>query len=235
MKIVTRQMVADRLKADGEKGYRNGTSYPGASPNKYCKYFGFGTTFSCAFGVSWAFATAALPLPSMESGINHGYFNCVEGMKYCRDHDALKHSWEGEVADFIFVNTGSGSQPGHTELIYAVVGSGRDRKIYTAGADSGPSNVNGYKGQGGTHLHVWDVPEGVGNESIMGAGDAGKLVNFGGVAKPKPKRKVRHYHPVQKDHHGKVTVVPSELRPHQRTLWHKLLVAVAKHEGKVKK
>lgn len=199
-------------------GWGNGSSYPGKSPNPACQHFHVGTTYSCAYGVSYAFDEIGPRLVSMQPGMSTGYAYCPSGLDKARALHAVIDSWETKPADIIFVNTGSGAQPGHTEMVV----SWHDGVLTTFGWDSGPSNVDRYTGQGGCHLHHWTCPKGVGNADIIAAADASKLVvSTGSAVKTTPtvtpaahKKAAKHGPkgtPLNKDTTSKVVTVTTRL------------------------
>lgn len=205
-------------------GWGNGSGYPGKSPNPACRYMGIGTTYSCACGVSMNFGHAGFPLISMQAGYKHGYTYCPSGLSAARAHHAVIRSWNAQPADILFINTGGGAQPGHTEMVVRVWGSGSGRMVRSLGWDSGPSNVTGGggAGQGGVHLHDWRCPEGSGNSAIMGVGDAAKLspglAKLAGHPAPHPHPGVHHHpshpprQPLTKNEVSQVTSTVHQLR-----------------------
>ena len=66
----------------------------------------------------------------------------------------------------------------HTELVTAW----HDGTLYTIGGNSGPSNVDGYRGQGGVHRHAWTAPAGQGNPEVLMVVNTAKAVTFGSPA-----------------------------------------------------
>jgi peptidoglycan hydrolase-like protein with peptidoglycan-binding domain len=161
-------------------GWGDGSGYPGKSPNPACEALGRPLEYSCADGVTYSFFVVGLPLVSMTSGLKTGYAYCPYGLATAHDRHAVINSWQTRPADILFVQTGSGAQPGHTEMVV-----NRDGEwVESIGWDSGPSNVDHHTGQGGVHLHKWFCPKGQGNASIMAAADASKLVSrpFGSAA-----------------------------------------------------
>ena len=54
--------------------------------------------------------------------------------------------------------------------------------LFTIGGNSGPSNVDGFSGQGGVHRHRWNAPAGQGNDQVLVVVDTSKVVIFGGPA-----------------------------------------------------
>jgi hypothetical protein len=66
----------------------------------------------------------------------------------------------------------------HTEIVTGYQGGA----LFTIGGNSGPSNVDGFGGQGGVHRHRWNAPAGQGNDQILVVVDTSKVVTFGGPA-----------------------------------------------------
>lgn len=153
-------------------GLYNGTGYPGHCPNEACQYLGRPCEFSCADGYSFAVKHQGFALPSMQPGLATGFASCYYGFKATKAKKALITSTEARPGDAIFIDTGNGSQPGHVEMVYKRAGN----NLYSFGWDSGPSNVDDFKGQGGCHKHVW--PDKGGNARIMGALDLSKVVDL---------------------------------------------------------
>lgn len=164
-------------------GWGDGHGYPGKCPNPADTYLGRPCEYSCADGVSFACKHQGYPLPKMQTGLSNGFAYCPSGLAYAREHGATIPSWKAQPADFVFIDTGSGAQPGHVEMVYRRDGDA----LYTFGWDSGPSNVDHFTGQGGCHKHVWHDPEGVGNNAIIAAVDLGKLVHLPSDPRPTPK------------------------------------------------
>ena len=205
-------------------GWGDGSGYPGKSPNPACRYVGHATEYSCADGVTATFGKAGFPLVPMQPGMAEGYAYCPDALAYGRRHKAVIDSWTAKVGDIILVDTGGGAQPGHTEVIYHVAGNGSDRKIFTVGWDSGPSNVDSYRGQGGVHRHVWSDPVGQGNPAIMAVLDADKVIDWAKVNQPAhnkhaAKRKKLRPAPIQKTPQGNLVTPPAA--PEQSPPWFK--------------
>jgi hypothetical protein len=156
-------------------GWGDGHGYPGKCPNPADTYLGRPCEYSCADGVSFACKHQGYALPVMQQGLSNGFAYCPAGLASARQHNALIPSWTAQPADFVFVNTGSGAQPGHVEMVIDREGD----TLYTFGWDSGPSNVDHFRGQGGCHKHAWYDPHGVGNNAIMATVDLSKLVRLG--------------------------------------------------------
>lgn len=189
-------------------GWGNGSGYPGKANNPACKYVGHGLEYSCADGVTMNFGKSGFPLVSMQPGMSEGYAYCPDALIYGQRHHAIINSWEARPADIILVHTGShGAQPGHTETVYKVEGAW----VFTVGWDSGPSNVDGYTGQGGVHLHKWYCPKGIGNNNIIAVLDADKCINWDAVTRKTDHRKRIKPAPLQKNTANKVKVLTDRL------------------------
>ena len=155
-----------------DNGYNDGAGYGAAS--KYSADMHHGAEYDCADGVSWWFRHAGLPLPVMQPGDRDGFSYCPDAWTYARQHGATCWSWQAQPADFaLFDWTGDGVAD-HVELVE----SWSAGVLHTIGADSGPSNVDHYRGQGGTHRHTWSAPSGAGNKLILGIVNTAKLVHF---------------------------------------------------------
>jgi Putative peptidoglycan binding domain len=180
-------------------GLYNGSGYPGHCPNEACQYLGRPCEFSCADGYTFVCKHQGYALPSMQPGLATGFASCYYGFKAAKAKKALIPSWEGKPGDAWFVNTGNGSQPGHVEMIYDRVGT----EVHTFGWDSGPSNVDGFTGQGGCHKHVWSDPKGQGNARVMGALDLSKVVDLS--------KKGKEFKPAKKNSGNHLLMVKSPL------------------------
>lgn len=226
-------------------GWGNGSGYPGKSPNPILKKLGRPLEFCCADSCSFWYAyittkrwstrglKKGLPLPAMQPGIAHGFAYVPDGLNYAKTHKATRHSWQAEPADFLCINTGQGSQPGHIEMVTKVVGKGEGIIVYSIAGDSGPSNIDDYRGQGGVHEHEWSCPEGKGNDSIMAVIDPSKLpgVVFGKPGTKPPKKAPT---PTQKAPTGKVTKTELHITAKDRTLLNKIAALLAKLTGGTK-
>ena len=160
-------------------GLNNGTGYPGPY-NVFEQELGRPAEFWCGDFVSAIFAMLNLPLPVMEAGMSSGFAFVPAGWQYAQDRGATMPSWDAQVADLAIFNN-AGIELAHVELVTAFDGI----NLYTIGGDSGPSNVDGYQGQGGVHRHSsWIQPGGVGNPGIVGVISTGRLVTF---TEPVPK------------------------------------------------
>jgi hypothetical protein len=174
--VTTRATIA--AKALTYNGVNDGTGYPGPY-NVFEQELGRPTEYWCGDFVSAVFKMCGLPLPVMQAGMETGFASVPMGWEYAQSQGATASSWEAEVADLV-VFSNDGVELAHVELAYAIDGT----NLYTIGGDSGPSNIDGYTGQGGVHRHVDSVPPGVGNSSIAGVIRTGLLVGF--VIPPAP-------------------------------------------------
>jgi len=190
-------------------GWGNGSGYPGKRGNPAGKYCGLGDTYSCAMGNTTTYGKAGFPMVSMQPGMREGYAYCPDAYAWGRKHRAIINSWDAHVGDLILVNTGGGAQPGHTECIYHVEDRGTHVELFTIGWDSGPSNVDGFRGQGGVHKHVWNSVIGKGNPSIMAVLDADKCVDWSKVDKPE--------HAKRRAKRKKLTPAPQQKTPDSKT------------------
>lgn len=177
-------------------GWGDGHGYPGLCPNPADTYLGRPCEYSCADGVSFACKHQGYPIPPMQTGLSNGFAYCPSGLAYAKAHSALIPSWKAQPGDFIFINTGSGAQPGHVEMVV-----NRDEAaevLYSFGWDSGPSNVDHFTGQGGCHKHSWHDPVGIGNNAIITAVDLSKLVHLPAdpIPTPKPAPTPTYPHPL---------------------------------------
>lgn len=164
-------------------GWGDGSGYPGRCPNPADTYLGRPCEYSCADGYTFACKHQGYRLPVMQAGLATGFAYCPSGLDYARKHGAIRSSWTAEPADAVFIHTGSGAQPGHVEMVE----KWEDGVLHTFGWDSGPSNVDHFRGQGGCHRHVWSAPRGVGNSAIMAVMDLSKIVHLPTAPAPTPR------------------------------------------------
>lgn len=180
--MVTREDIVSGALPDN--GLYNGVGYPGPS-NKFDKWLGRPNEYSCDDGVTYWFANQGLPLPLMQTymeGKQTGSAYVPSFLAYARAHGAVITLQEAKPADvIIFVD--SGGKVFHIELVTSNDGS----TLYSIGADSGPSNVDGFTGEGGVHRHHIAT-----NSGGVLAVDTSKFVKFG--ADPVPV-KVNHGKP----------------------------------------
>lgn len=175
----TRQQIVQNALKDN--GLYDGVGYPGPS-NKFDQWLGRPNEYSCADGVTYWFAVEGLPLPLMQQGMQGkqtGSSYCPFIVNYGRAHGAAIHSWQAQPADLVLFDWNGDGKADHIEL---AVGWAATGVLRTIGADSGPSNVDGHRGQGGVHLHDWHCPTNVGNSEILLVVNAAKLVTFSAPA-----------------------------------------------------
>lgn len=165
-----------------EDGYHDNLGYD--EVNKYAEYFGisFGIAY-CDIFVAWAFAQAGLPLPDMHGigvPLSSGAQYCPDSWNYAVNHGATRNSWEAQPGDQVIFNWNGDSAPlggeSHTEIVTSYDAS--TGWLFTVGGNSGPSNVDGFRGTGGVHRHAWFCPAETGNSLIQGVIDTSKLVTF---------------------------------------------------------
>lgn len=164
-------------------GDYNGDGYD--CSNRFSADLGHPREAWCADFVSDVDRLAGYPLPVMQDGCHTGFAGVEVGYEYGVHHGARINSWESEPGDIVCFNWNSGGW--HTERVVWW----KDGVLRTIGGNSGASNVDGFKGTGGVHLHDWAVPHGEGMGEIKGVLNLGKLVDLGALhapvpAKPKP-------------------------------------------------
>lgn len=154
-------------------GACNGQGYDGQNP--------FSSDISrpaeawCGDYVTDMFKRALLPLPPMQPGCRTGFAYCPAAVSYAQAHNAVGNSWQAEPGDIALFDWDGDGSADHTELVTGW----RDGALYTIGGNSGPSNLDAYRGDGGVHRHYWPAPAGTGNSEILLVVDAAALVTFG--------------------------------------------------------
>lgn len=168
MPTVTRaDVVAEAMKFDGRD---NGHGYDCSNP--FSADLGHPKEAWCGDYVTDMFKRVGAPLVPMQSGCSTGYAGCPEGWEFAKAHKATKHSWEALPADPVIFHWPGGDVEGdHTGLVVYW----RDGVLRVISGNSGPSNVNSFKGVGGVHLSDWACPAGKGNSEILGVIDAAKV------------------------------------------------------------
>lgn len=172
--MTTRAIIVANALA--QNGLGDGEGYPGRS-NPADPFLGRPNEFWCADWFTYHYARAGLPLPLMQQGMGGkqtGFAYCPAGEVYSKAHGAWIPSWEGLPADGVLFDWNGDGVADHIEMLWKRQGS----LLYTIGGDSGPSNVDHFRGPGGVHTHVWDDPVGTGNHLILGVIACGKLVRF---------------------------------------------------------
>jgi hypothetical protein len=201
-------------------GWGDGSGYPGKANNPACRYVHHGLEYSCCDGYTASAGHAGLPLlGGMQPGMAEGAAYVPDLYEFGKRRGGIRHSWECEVGDAWLVNTGAGAQPGHIECVYDIVGiDANTLDVYTVGWDSGPSNVDHYRGQGGVHRHVWRVVKGQGNPACYATVNADVLVDFARVTDTPRKRRHRSPKPphVVKTHESRVSETPTPTPDPQR-------------------
>lgn len=193
-------------------GWGDGSGYPGKRNNPACKYVGHGLEYSCADGATATYGHAGYPmLGGIQPGMAEGAAYVPDFYAFARKHKGgIRKSWNAQVGDLWLVDTGSGAQPGHVEVVYKVTDHGEFVMVYTVGWDSGPSNVDAqYDGQGGVHRHVWQTKPKAGNPACYAVVNADVLIDWSRRgAKPAKKPKPA---PLSKTTTGQVTTLTHKL------------------------
>jgi hypothetical protein len=160
----------------GFNGTGNGQGYDRANP--------FSADLSrpmeawCGDFVTDIYKRAQIPLPSMQPGCGTGFAYCPDAVEYGRKHDATRNSWQAEPGDIVLFDFQGDGIADHTEIVTSY----QDGVLFTIGGNSGPSNIDGFGGQGGVHRHRWPAPSGQGNDQVLVVIDTSKVVSFGGPA-----------------------------------------------------
>ena len=145
-------------------------------PNPFSHDLNRATEAWCGDFVTDIYKRAQIPLPPMQPGCRTGFAYCPDAVHYGRKHHATRHSWQSEPGDIVFfVKRGIVH---HTAIVTAYHGG----ELLTISGNSGPSNVDGYRGLGGVHRRRWNAPAGHGNPEILTVINAAKVVRFGGPA-----------------------------------------------------
>jgi hypothetical protein len=116
----------------------------------------------------------------MQPGCRTGFAYCPDAVDYGRAHAATCNSWQAEPGDIVLFDWNGDGTADHTELATGYRGG----TLFTIGGNSGPSNVDGFVGDGGVHRHSWPAPAVQGNSEVLVVVDASKVVHFGGPAHP---------------------------------------------------
>lgn len=117
-----------------------------------------------------------LALPSCQPGEVTGSSYVPDFWLYAQRHDATVNSWDGKPGDAIIFHWSGGNPDG--DHIERIVERPSANVLRTIGGNSGPSNVNGYKGVGGVHQHDWEDPPGSGSPVMLGAINLAKIMKF---------------------------------------------------------
>ncbi len=162
----------------GFNGTCNGQGYDGRNP--FSANLGRPAEAWCGDFVTDIYKRAQIPLPPMQSPGRTGFAYCPAAVDFGREHQATRDSWHSEPGDIVLFNWNGDKLADHTEIVTAYQGG----ELFTIGGNSGPSNVDRYRGKGGVHRHRWDAPASRGNNLIMTVLDTSKIVRFGGPAHP---------------------------------------------------
>jgi Putative peptidoglycan binding domain len=172
--MTTRQQIVNT--ALSFNGHSDGDGYDHANP--FSADLGLPAEAWCGDFVTDIYRRAEIPLPSMQSGFRTGFAYCPDAVNYGRAHDATCSSWQAEPGDIVLFDWNGDNISDHTEIATSYEGGA----LYTIGGNSGPSNVDGFEGQGGVHRHRWEAPAGQGNNDVLVVLNASKLVRLGGPA-----------------------------------------------------
>jgi len=159
-------------------GTCNGQGYDG--PNPFSADLGRPVEAWCGDFVTDVFKRAQVPLPSMQPGCRTGFAYCPDAVGYGRAHRVTRNSWEAEPGDIVLFDWNGDGTADHTEVATGY----QDAALFTIGGNSGPSNIDGFVGNGGVHRHRWEAPAGHGNDQVLVVIDTSKVVQFGGPAHP---------------------------------------------------
>lgn len=157
-------------------GTCNGEGYDG--PNPFSADLSRPSEAWCGDFVTDIYKRAQIPLPSMQPGCRTGFAYCPDAVNYGQAHQAIRWSWQTQPGDIVLFNFDGHGLADHTEIATDY----QDGALFTIGGNSGPSNIDGFSGQGGVHRHRWEAPAGQGNNQILLVLNASKLVGFGGPA-----------------------------------------------------
>jgi len=157
-------------------GYLDGAGYDVA--NQFSADLSRPAEAYCADFVADVYKRAGLPLPSMSPNTRTGYAYCPDALAAARSKGAIIPSWAIQPADVGLMDWNGDGIADHTVLWVDRTGD-TNRSI---DGNSGASNVNGHRGEGGVHQHDWNAPTGAGNPLILAAIDMSKFVTFGGAA-----------------------------------------------------
>lgn len=199
-------------------GWGDGSGYPGRRNNPACSYVHHGLEYSCCDGATATYGHAGLPMRGgMQPGMSEGAAYVPDLYAFARKHKGgIRPSWKAEVGDCLLVDTGHGAQPGHIEVIYDVEDADGIVHLYSVGWDSGPSNIDNYRGQGGVHRHVWVSTVGKGNPAIYAVANADVLVDFTRIRQPASRVKAAAAKPLHKTADGRIKERDREARAWRR-------------------
>jgi len=167
------QIVSTAL---GYNGTCNGQGYDG--PNPFSVDLSRPVEAWCGDFVTDIYKRAQIPLPSMQPGCRTGFAYCPDAVNYGQAHGATYWSWQAEPGDIVLFDWNGDGVADHTEIATVYQGGA----LFTIGGNSGPSNVDGFTGDGGVHRHRWPAPAGQGNNDVLVVINASEVVQFGGAA-----------------------------------------------------
>lgn len=176
--MTTRDAVVAR--AMSANGYLNGAGYDCA--NRYSAELHLPAEAWCGDFVTGVFLEAGLPLPPMQPGHRQGFSYCPSAVNFGRARGAVVASWQAEPADIALFQWDSNPDHSHTEIVEAWANG----VLHTIGGNSGPSNVDNYRGDGGVHRHIWTAPAGRGNPQVVAVLNSSRLVTFSAAPTPAP-------------------------------------------------
>jgi len=160
----------------GYNGACNGQGYDG--PNPFSADLSRPAEAWCGDFVTDVYKQAQIPLPSMQPGCRTGFAYCPDAVDFGRAHGATRSSWEAEPGDIVLFDWNGDGVADHTEITTGYQGGA----LFTIGGNSGPSNVDSFRDDGGVHRHRWEAPAGQGNNEVLVVIDTSKVVLFGGPA-----------------------------------------------------
>ena len=160
----------------GFNGTLDGQGYNG--PNPFSHDLSRPAEAWCADFVTDIYKRAHIPLPPMQPGFRTSFAGCPAAVNYGRRLHATRYSWHAEPGDIVLFDWRGDGVADHTEIVTSYQGG----VLFTIGGNSGPSNIDGFGGQGGVHRHRWDAPPGRGNDQVLVVIDTSKVVGFGGLA-----------------------------------------------------
>jgi hypothetical protein len=160
----------------GFNGNGNGKGYDG--PNPFSADLSRPAEAWCGDYVTDIYKRAQIPLPSMQPGCRTGFAYCPDAVEYGHKHGATRNSWQAEPGDIVLFDWNGDGVADHTEIVTSYQGGA----LFTIGGNSGPSNMDGFGGNGGVHRHRWNAPPGRGNDQVLVVIDTSKVVRFGAPA-----------------------------------------------------
>jgi len=159
-------------------GTCNGEGYDGRNP--FSTDLGRPVEAWCGDFVTDVYKRAQIPLPAMQPGCRTGFAYCPDAVDYGNAQHATRNSWQAQPGDIVLFDWNGDGTADHTEIATVY----QDGTLFTIGGNSGPSNVDGFGGEGGVHRHRWAAPVDRGNDAVLVVIDTSKVVHFGGPAHP---------------------------------------------------